>query len=69
MNRRTKWVLGVTVALITAASLRFTVGHHHWGYHRHHNKNHHQCESRWHQKGESGQEKLQIESQTNKSTN
>ncbi|MEI7581668.1 hypothetical protein [Runella sp.] len=65
MNRRTKWVLGVTVALITAASLRFTVGHPYWGHHRHQGQHHHQCESRWHQKGESGQEKLQAEPQTN----
>lgn len=65
MNRRTKWVLGVTVALITAASLRITVGHHYWGHHRHHHKNHHQCENRWHQQGESGQEKPQAEPQTN----
>jgi len=65
MNRRTKWVLGVTVALITAASLRFTVGHHSWEHHRHHNKKNHPCESRWHQKGESGQEKPQAKPQTN----
>ncbi|WP_428665243.1 hypothetical protein [Runella sp.] len=66
MNRRTKWILGVTVALITAASLRITVGHHHWGHHRHpQGQGHEKCESRWHKQGEWGKEKPQAEPKTN----
>lgn len=66
MNRRTKWILGVTVALITAASLRITVGHqHHWRGHRHYAEGHQQCESRWSKHGHQGPEKPQAEPQKN----
>jgi hypothetical protein len=66
MNRRSKRVLGVTVALITAASLHIAVGHHHWKYHHpHHGKNHPQCENRWHKHGEGNPEKNPTEPQKN----
>ncbi|MFN8347305.1 MAG: hypothetical protein U0X91_20040 [Spirosomataceae bacterium] len=67
MNRRTKWVLGVTVALITAASLRFTVGHRYGGHHRHHGQ-HASCEGRWQHRGEWGKEKPQSTPKTDQST-
>ncbi|MCF0060939.1 hypothetical protein LXM26_05510 [Dyadobacter sp. LJ419] len=48
MKRRTRMLLGISVALITAASLHFTVGHrfHHrqWGHYGHSDCGSH---SRW----------------------
>ncbi len=67
MNRRTKWVLGVTVALMTVAGLRLTAGHYHWRQHRHaHGENHSSCDrSSWHRHSERSREKPQTESQPN----
>jgi len=62
MNRRTKWLLGVTVALITAASLRITIGHHHWSHH-HRGQKHENCRSDFHK--HEGKEKSQTPSQKN----
>ncbi|MCF2503022.1 hypothetical protein L0663_06530 [Dyadobacter sp. CY107] len=47
MKRRTRMLLGISVALITAASLHFTVGHrfhHKWGHYGHRDCGSH---SRW----------------------
>jgi hypothetical protein len=57
-------VLGVTVALITAASLHIAVGHHHWQYH---GKNHPKCENHWHKHGEGNPENAPAEPQKNQS--
>ncbi|WP_041339859.1 hypothetical protein [Runella slithyformis] len=65
MHRRTKWVLGVTVALVTAASLRFTAGHRHWHHRHYHGQHQAQCESRWHNHNEKGPEKPQVEASKN----
>ncbi|WP_028665378.1 hypothetical protein [Runella zeae] len=63
MKRRTKLVLGVTVALITAAALRFTVGHHGW----HHHKGPHACQHHKSPHQERGQaDKPQTENPSNK---
>ncbi|MCU0340923.1 MAG: hypothetical protein MUE30_13645 [Spirosomaceae bacterium] len=68
MNRKSKMILGVTVALITAASLRIVAGHHHW---RHHPsaQHHPRCESRWHQQNHDGHQKSDTQPQTNQQLN
>lgn len=62
MNRRTKWVLGVTVALITVASLRITRGHHPW---HQHGQNHESCENHRHKRSDWGKEKSHVTPQKN----